>query len=75
MQSLLEQLATGVFRILSRADARLTTYQHNRRRQIRLQAADRSAIEASIAARAQSRERTDAALEMACQLSSAQSAT
>jgi hypothetical protein len=58
MQSLVEQLASGVFRILSRADDRFITYHHKRRGKMRLQEADRSEIEASIAARAQARERT-----------------
>jgi hypothetical protein len=75
MPSLVEQLATGVFRILSRADDRLTAYQHNRRGRMRLQEADRSEIEASIAVRAEARERTEAALEMARQRSTAQRAT
>jgi hypothetical protein len=62
MQALVEQLASGLFQILSRADDRLTTYHRNRRARMRLQAADRSEIEASIAARAQARERVEAAL-------------
>jgi hypothetical protein len=45
MQSLVEQLAIGVFQILSRADARLTTYQHNCRGRMRLQEAERSSAQ------------------------------